>query len=229
MKPDSIFSANRNPTIFLSATKRKTLDLSGHLIPTSEKPRSLSTTDRASSTFFQWLTWSPGLTQSTLPAANCPTTLSVFQAGILSLSSRPECTWLCWPSSTGSPTVYTVPQVRHNVGPNSLCPASITVWLSDKEEQRNFFPRDCRLVIKGLPSLPELAVVLLKIGKNLEEDDCIVLELLSAENDNLTSACREDSKAYLGCRMDKKLMAKEDWSKLGFSDLERKESQTKQS
>ena len=69
-----------------------------------------------------------------------------------------------------------------------------------------------------------------------------------AENDNLTSACREDSKAYLGCRwvfriclftnlmiswllcrMEKKLMAKEDWSKLGFSDLERKESQTKQS
>merc|ERR1719318_2182442 len=53
MKPDSIFSANRKPTIFLSATKRKTLVLSGHLMPTSEKPRSLSTTDKASSTFFQ--------------------------------------------------------------------------------------------------------------------------------------------------------------------------------
>ena len=35
--------------------------------------------------------------------------------------------------------------------------------------------------------------------------------------------------AWSLCRMEKKLMAKEDWSKLGFSDLERKESQTKQS
>ena len=57
----------------------------------------------------------------------------------------------------------------------------MTVWLSDKEEQRNFFPRDCRFVIMGLPSLPELAVVLLKMGKSFEEDGCIVLELLSAE------------------------------------------------
>jgi len=56
----------------------------------------------------------------------------------------------------------------------------MTVWLSDKEEQRNFFPRDCRFVIMGLSSLPELAVVLLKIGKSFEEDGCIVLEL-SAE------------------------------------------------
>jgi len=50
-----------------------------------------------------------------------------------------------------------------------------------------------------------------------------------AENGNLTSACRDESKAYLGCRMDKKLMMKEDWVKLGFADLEQKESQSKES
>ena len=39
-----------------------------------------------------------------------------------------------------------------------------------------------------------------------------------SEKDNVTSACREESKAYLGCRMDKNLMAKEDWSRLGFAE-----------
>jgi cytochrome c oxidase assembly protein subunit 19 len=45
-----------------------------------------------------------------------------------------------------------------------------------------------------------------------------------AEHDSRQSACREESKAYLGCRMDRQLMAKEDWSKLGFSDLDKDKS-----
>ena len=38
------------------------------------------------------------------------------------------------------------------------------------------------------------------------------------------SECREKSKDYLECRMEKNLMAKEEWSKLGYSDLEMKKS-----
>lgn len=30
------------------------------------------------------------------------------------------------------------------------------------------------------------------------------------------SACREQAKEYLGCRMENNLMTKEEWSKLGF-------------
>ncbi|XP_026735121.1 cytochrome c oxidase assembly protein COX19 [Trichoplusia ni] len=37
-------------------------------------------------------------------------------------------------------------------------------------------------------------------------------------NDNNNSMCREESKEYLACRMDNNLMAKEDWSKLGYKD-----------
>lgn len=33
------------------------------------------------------------------------------------------------------------------------------------------------------------------------------------------SKCRQESKDYLGCRMDKGLMTKESWEKLGFADL----------
>lgn len=33
-----------------------------------------------------------------------------------------------------------------------------------------------------------------------------------------SSACRSLSQSYLKCRMDSKLMAQEDWKKLGFSD-----------
>lgn len=42
------------------------------------------------------------------------------------------------------------------------------------------------------------------------------------ENKNVNSACRELSKAYLGCRMDKGLMKKEGWDTLGYSDLDKK-------
>lgn len=43
---------------------------------------------------------------------------------------------------------------------------------------------------------------------------------------NNNSACREEAKAYLECRMENHLMAKEDWSKLGFADLEEKSKTT---
>lgn len=38
---------------------------------------------------------------------------------------------------------------------------------------------------------------------------------LRKNNDN-NSKCREQAKSYLECRMDNQLMAREDWSKLGF-------------
>ena len=36
------------------------------------------------------------------------------------------------------------------------------------------------------------------------------------------SACRQESKDYLGCRMDHGLMARESWNRLGYSDLDNK-------
>ena len=38
-------------------------------------------------------------------------------------------------------------------------------------------------------------------------------------NKNENSLCRQESKDYLACRMEKGLMAKEDWTKLGLSDV----------
>lgn len=40
--------------------------------------------------------------------------------------------------------------------------------------------------------------------------------LRSCNNDN--SKCRDQAKEYLSCRMDKNLMAKEDWEYLGFEN-----------
>jgi len=39
------------------------------------------------------------------------------------------------------------------------------------------------------------------------------------ENDYDNSKCRKESMNYLGCRMDKGLMARESWDKLGYADL----------
>lgn len=39
------------------------------------------------------------------------------------------------------------------------------------------------------------------------------------DNRDDNSACRLFSKDYLECRMQHNLMAKEDWTKLGFKDL----------
>ena len=38
------------------------------------------------------------------------------------------------------------------------------------------------------------------------------------QNNNMSAECRQESKDYLACRMDKNLMQKEEWSKLGFKD-----------
>jgi len=38
------------------------------------------------------------------------------------------------------------------------------------------------------------------------------------ENHSNGSLCRLQAKDYLQCRMDRNLMAKEDWNKLGYSD-----------
>jgi len=37
-------------------------------------------------------------------------------------------------------------------------------------------------------------------------------------NERETNKCREESKAYLQCRMERNLMAKEEWNKLGFKE-----------
>ena len=39
-----------------------------------------------------------------------------------------------------------------------------------------------------------------------------------AENSVKSTICRESVKEYLNCRMDKNLMAKDEWIKLGFHD-----------
>ena len=44
------------------------------------------------------------------------------------------------------------------------------------------------------------------------------------QNESDNSRCREQSKDYLECRMEKGLMAKEGWDALGFSDMETKKS-----
>ncbi|XP_018567736.1 cytochrome c oxidase assembly protein COX19 [Anoplophora glabripennis] len=41
-------------------------------------------------------------------------------------------------------------------------------------------------------------------------------------NKNDNSSCREEAREYLECRMENNLMAKEEWSKLGFSEVESK-------
>jgi cytochrome c oxidase assembly protein subunit 19 len=50
-----------------------------------------------------------------------------------------------------------------------------------------------------------------------------------SENRNSATICREQAKDYLGCRMEKGLMAKEQWDKLGFKEAEKekqKDSET---
>ena len=47
-----------------------------------------------------------------------------------------------------------------------------------------------------------------------------------SENSHKNSECRQQSKNYLACRMEKGLMAKEEWSKLGYRDTS---SEVKQS
>ena len=41
------------------------------------------------------------------------------------------------------------------------------------------------------------------------------------KNDNNNSICRTEAKEYLDCRMKHGLMAKEEWSKLGFTETKK--------
>ncbi|XP_014254394.2 cytochrome c oxidase assembly protein COX19 [Cimex lectularius] len=41
------------------------------------------------------------------------------------------------------------------------------------------------------------------------------------ESKDINTKCRKEAKDYLSCRMDNNLMAKEEWSKLGFKDEEK--------
>lgn len=43
-----------------------------------------------------------------------------------------------------------------------------------------------------------------------------------AVNGNNNAGCRTEAQEYLGCRMDNNLMAKEEWSKLGFTNSDAK-------
>jgi cytochrome c oxidase assembly protein subunit 19 len=46
------------------------------------------------------------------------------------------------------------------------------------------------------------------------------------ENAHKNTECRLLARDYLQCRMDKNLMAKEDWGKLGFNDVPESSAQT---
>lgn len=46
------------------------------------------------------------------------------------------------------------------------------------------------------------------------------------QNQDNNSLCREEAKAYLGCRMDNNLMAKEEWTQLGYDQKEQGEATT---
>ena len=51
------------------------------------------------------------------------------------------------------------------------------------------------------------------------------MQCLSA-NQYDNSQCRLEAKEYLDCRMQKELMAKAEWSKLGYADLAAKDANT---
>ncbi|OXU31488.1 hypothetical protein TSAR_017012 [Trichomalopsis sarcophagae] len=46
-----------------------------------------------------------------------------------------------------------------------------------------------------------------------------------AENKNIASNCKDISKDYLACRMNNGLMAREEWTQLGFGEKEVSEQQ----
>ena len=51
--------------------------------------------------------------------------------------------------------------------------------------------------------------------------------LCLSENQSRNSACRDSSKAYLGCRMDKGLMKRESWQVLGYQQEQEQQPQKK--
>uniref|UniRef100_A0A182PK93 Flavoprotein domain-containing protein n=1 Tax=Anopheles epiroticus TaxID=199890 RepID=A0A182PK93_9DIPT len=72
---------------------------------------------------------------------------------------------------------------------------------------------------KFIPTAPEKGSFPLDHGGQCRKLMLFYMRCLR-ENADDNSACREESKAYLQCRMDNDLMAREDFSKLGYRDLE---------
>ncbi|XP_045213960.2 cytochrome c oxidase assembly protein COX19-like isoform X2 [Mercenaria mercenaria] len=69
----------------------------------------------------------------------------------------------------------------------------------------------------------EAFLSIMKVRVSYIEGECKVfmrsfMKCLQANN-NDNSKCRSQSKDYLSCRMDKNLMERETWKKLGYADL----------
>lgn len=54
--------------------------------------------------------------------------------------------------------------------------------------------------------------------ENICKKPMLKFMLCLSKNNNNNSLCRDEAKDYLSCRMEHNLMAKEDWTKLGFSE-----------
>lgn len=72
---------------------------------------------------------------------------------------------------------------------------------------------------KFIPTAPEKGSFPLDHEGQCKKLMLYYMRCLRTNNDD-NSACRQESRAYLQCRMDNNLMAKEEFSKLGFSDEE---------
>lgn len=72
---------------------------------------------------------------------------------------------------------------------------------------------------KFIPTAPEKGSFPLDHEGQCKKLMLYYMRCLRTNNDD-NSACRQECRAYLQCRMDHNLMAKEEFSKLGFSDEE---------
>ncbi|XP_052872271.1 cytochrome c oxidase assembly protein COX19 [Anopheles cruzii] len=76
---------------------------------------------------------------------------------------------------------------------------------------------------KFIPTAPEKGSFPLDHGGQCRKLMLFYMRCLR-ENGDDNSACRQESKAYLQCRMDNELMTREDFAKLGYSDATPKTS-----
>lgn len=72
---------------------------------------------------------------------------------------------------------------------------------------------------KFVPSAPEKGSFPLDHEGQCKRVMIQYMTCLQQNQDNNT-LCREDAKAYLACRMENNLMAKEEWTKLGYEKKE---------
>ncbi|KFB45085.1 hypothetical protein ZHAS_00013003 [Anopheles sinensis] len=78
---------------------------------------------------------------------------------------------------------------------------------------------------KFIPTAPEKGSFPLDHGGQCRKLMLFYMRCLR-ENADDNSACRQESKAYLQCRMDNELMAREDFAKLGYGESEPKTEQS---